>query len=83
MRINITYKAYLALLVFLATCPTDLVIRNGYANFSEDGKSLTYQCTANFKVIGSDSADCQFDGTWSFPPPNCSGMYLNDFLLVT
>ena len=64
-------------LCFLVRCPTNLVIPNGYAKFSKDGRSITYHCVGDLKVIGSSSAECQLDGTWSSPLPKCGGTYIS------
>ena len=56
-------------------CPTNVVISNGNAQISEDGRSVTYQCADNFKLVGAAAAECKQDGTWTSPPPKCIGMY--------
>ena len=53
------------------SCPTELVIPNGNVKINEDSKSVSYQCADKFKLVGSASAECKQDGTWSSPPPKC------------
>jgi len=63
------------------SCPSNLVISNGNVQFSEDGRSVTYQCADKFELVGAASAKCKQDGTWSSPPPNCIGMYVTQFTI--
>ena len=58
----------------VAQCLTNLTIDNGYVMFSGDSKLVAYRCFEGFRLIGSSSADCMEDGTWSSPPPECTGM---------
>ena len=66
----------LQIFCFIVSCPTDLVIPNGIAKFGEDGTLVTYHCDGSFKIIGSDSANCQQNGTWSSPLPKRIGTYV-------
>ena len=56
------------------SCPTGLVIPYGNVKINEDGRSVTYKCADKFQLVGSASAECKQDGTWSSPPPTCIGM---------
>ena len=58
--------------ISVVPCPTNLAIPDGIVKFSEDGRSVTYQCVDKFKLVGSASAECKEDGTWNSPPPKCS-----------
>ena len=62
--------------VFIAQCPTNLSIDNGFVMFSSDSKLVAYQCFDGFKLIGSTSAECMQDGKWSSSPPKCIGMII-------
>ena len=42
--------------------------------FSVDNKLVAYRCFIGFRLIGSSSAECMQDGTWSSSPPECTGM---------
>ena len=78
IRYNNTITKYYCL-CFLVPCPTDMAIPNGYAKINKDSRSVTYYCTGNFQIIGSSSAKCQQDGTWSSSLPKCVGMYSIQF----
>ena len=62
--------------VSVVHCPTNLLISNGNVEFTKDGTSVTYHCADKFKLVGSASAVCEPDGTWSSSPPKCIGMYV-------
>ena len=59
---------------FAAQCATNLSIDNGYVLFSGDSKLVAYQCYDGYRLVGSTSAECMQDGTWSSSPPECVGM---------
>lgn len=42
--------------------------------FSVDSKLVGYSCDEGFRLIGSTTARCMQNGTWSSPPPECAGM---------
>ena len=52
-------------------------------NFSEDGTSVTYHCADKYKLVGSPSAVCESNGTWSSSPPKCIGMCVDCSIRVT
>ena len=58
--------------IAVVQCHTDLAIRNGIVKFSKDHNSVTYWCVTGFNRVGSSSATCKEDGTWSSPPPKCT-----------
>lgn len=58
----------------IVKCPSDMSVYNGNVRFSGDGTSVTYQCANGFRLVGSASATCQENGTWSSLPPRCTGM---------
>lgn len=60
--------------IFTAQCSTDLLIDNGNKFFTADKKVVAFHCFHGFRLIGSASAECMQDGTWSSPPPECAGM---------
>ena len=62
--------------VSVVHCSTNLLISNGNVKFTEDDTSVTYHCADKFKLVGSASAVCKPDGTWSSSPPKCIGMYV-------
>lgn len=61
----------------IVKCPTNILIDNGYLKLNENGASVSYQCTDGYRLVGSASATCKEDGTWSSPPPKCAGMILS------
>ena len=69
-------------LCFVVNCPIDISIHNGVVKFSRGSASVIYQCTDGFRLLGSASATCEEDGTWSSPPPKCIGM-INVKVMVT
>ena len=36
------------------------------------GAVVQYSCSVGFNLVGSGSATCQRDGTWSAPLPTCA-----------
>ena len=58
-------------------CPTNISIDNGYVSFNENETLATYRCAYGFRLVGSASATCKEDRTWSLPPPKCAGMILS------
>ena len=42
--------------------------------FSADSKLVAYRCFDGFRLLGSATAECMQDGTWSSLPPECTGM---------
>ena len=62
---------------FVVNCPIDISIHNGEVKFSRGSASVVYQCANGFRLLGSASATCKEDGTWSSPPPKCIGMILS------
>ena len=58
----------------VAQCLTNLTIDSGYVMFSGDSKLVGYRCYEGFRLIGSATAKCMENGTWSSPPPECTGM---------
>ena len=67
------------LYVFLAQCPTDLSIDNGYVIFSTDSKLVGYRCFNGFRLIGDATAECMQNGRWSSSPPKCTGMITEEY----
>ena len=59
-----------------------MVIPNGNVKISKDGRSVTYQCADKFKLVGSASAECQRNETWSSPLPKCKGTYVCQSLFL-
>lgn len=57
------------------TCPTLPQIEFGWISSSHSspvrGSVLTYQCQPGYDISGSDIITCQWDLTWSSPPPTC------------
>ena len=37
------------------------------------GSMATYSCDPSFRIVGTDSRECQEDGTWSGETPTCEG----------
>lgn len=66
----------------VANCPIDITIYNGNVKYGGDGVSLTYQCANGFRLIGATSATCKEDGTWSSPPPKCTGIIYYKYNIV-
>ena len=63
---------YSSLLCFTVHCPTHIPINNGIARFNKDRSFVTFRCVSGLKLVGSLSATCREDGTWSSPPPVCT-----------
>eukprot|EP00117_Sycon_ciliatum_P033439 scpid35017/ scgid6063/ Sushi, von Willebrand factor type A, EGF and pentraxin domain-containing protein 1; CCP module-containing protein 22; Polydom; Selectin-like osteoblast-derived protein; Serologically defined breast cancer antigen NY-BR-38 len=55
-------------------CPDTLQLENGIALLgavSNPGDLVEWVCNANYDMIGDNTAQCQLDGTWSQPIPEC------------
>ena len=68
------FTVRITIYLFVAQCSTDISIDNGNVKFGEDSMSVTYQCSDGYELVGSATATCNKDGTWSSSPPKCFGM---------
>lgn len=58
------------------TCNPIAAPTNGAVQLTNGGlwpSSATFQCDLGYVLTGSGSSTCQTDGTWSTPPPTCTG----------
>ncbi|XP_062919098.1 seizure protein 6 homolog isoform X2 [Mobula hypostoma] len=57
------------------TCPTLGPIPHGWKSLSHSslvrGTVVTYQCEPGYDIVGADILMCQWDLSWSNPPPTC------------
>ena len=65
---------YVTIKYFAAQCLTNLSINYGYVMFSGDSKLVGYHCYDGYRLVGSATAECMQDGTWSSSPPECIGI---------
>ena len=54
-------------------CETLTSLTNGTLSVQTDGvvTRVIYQCDVGFSMVGSQSGECQSDGSWNFGTPVC------------
>ena len=62
--------------VLVRRCPSITAPAHGVMLSSnvEAGSHVNFQCTAGYRLVGSQRITCRLDGTWSGQPPTCQGM---------
>lgn len=67
-----SYVANYFCVLYAVQCHIYIPFNNGIARVNKDKSFVTFQCVSGFRLVGSSSATCREDGTWSSPPPTCT-----------